>query len=47
MEAVVTRPEAMVQGLAGSPGWIAFGDNGGGELGPLAYPARYATRRIM
>ncbi|MFF4448308.1 SMI1/KNR4 family protein [Streptomyces sp. NPDC001502] len=31
MEAVVTRPDAMVQGLVGSPGWIAFGDNGGGN----------------
>ncbi|MGW9368938.1 SMI1/KNR4 family protein [Streptomyces xanthophaeus] len=31
MEAVVTRPDAMVQGLVGSPGWIAFGDNGGGD----------------
>ncbi|MFE2283963.1 SMI1/KNR4 family protein [Streptomyces sp. NPDC059443] len=31
MKAVVTRPDAMVQGLVGSPGWIAFGDNGGGD----------------
>ncbi|MEU8435973.1 SMI1/KNR4 family protein [Streptomyces sp. NPDC029216] len=31
MEAVETRPFAAVQGLAGSPGWIAFGDNGGGD----------------
>ncbi|WP_229849112.1 SMI1/KNR4 family protein [Streptomyces melanogenes] len=31
MEAVETRPSAAVQGLAGSPGWIAFGDNGGGD----------------
>jgi cell wall assembly regulator SMI1 len=30
-EAVVTPPEAAVQGLVGSPGWIAFGDNGGGD----------------
>nr|WTB30011.1 SMI1/KNR4 family protein [Streptomyces sp. NBC_00830] len=30
MEAVVTPPDAAVQGLVGSPGWIAFGDNGGG-----------------
>ncbi|MCX5410195.1 SMI1/KNR4 family protein [Streptomyces sp. NBC_00335] len=30
-KAVVTRPDAMVQGLVGSPGWIAFGDNGGGD----------------
>ncbi|MEV8596188.1 SMI1/KNR4 family protein [Streptomyces sp. NPDC052012] len=30
-EAVVTPPDAMVQGLVGSPGWIAFGDNGGGD----------------
>lgn len=31
MEAVVTPPDAVVQGLVGSPGWIAFGDNGGGD----------------
>ncbi|MFD6229797.1 SMI1/KNR4 family protein [Streptomyces sp. NPDC060232] len=31
MEAVATSPDAMVQGLVGSPGWIAFGDNGGGD----------------
>ncbi|MFE1285609.1 SMI1/KNR4 family protein [Streptomyces sp. NPDC058751] len=30
-EAVVTPPDARVQGLVGSPGWIAFGDNGGGD----------------
>ncbi|WP_328471266.1 SMI1/KNR4 family protein [Actinoplanes sp. NBC_00393] len=30
-EAVVTPPGAAVQGLVGSPGWIAFGDNGGGD----------------
>ncbi|MFE7096006.1 SMI1/KNR4 family protein [Streptomyces erythrochromogenes] len=30
-EAVTTSPDAMVQGLVGSPGWIAFGDNGGGD----------------
>jgi cell wall assembly regulator SMI1 len=30
-EAVVTAPGAAVQGLVGSPGWIAFGDNGGGD----------------
>ncbi|GAA2096136.1 SMI1/KNR4 family protein [Actinomadura alba] len=30
-EAVVTPPEAAVQGVVGSPGWIAFGDNGGGD----------------
>lgn len=29
--AVVTPPEAAVQGLPGSPGWIAFGSNGGGD----------------
>ncbi|GAA2311622.1 SMI1/KNR4 family protein [Nonomuraea roseoviolacea subsp. roseoviolacea] len=29
--AVVTPPDAAVQGLVGSPGWIAFGDNGGGD----------------
>ena len=31
MQAVVTPPDAAVQGLVGSPGWIAFGDNGGGD----------------
>ncbi|MFE2291125.1 SMI1/KNR4 family protein [Streptomyces sp. NPDC059452] len=31
-EAVVTPPDAPVQGLVGSPGWIVFGDNGGGDL---------------
>jgi cell wall assembly regulator SMI1 len=31
MEAVVTPPDAAVQGLVGSPGWIAFGDTGGGD----------------
>ncbi|MFI0872963.1 SMI1/KNR4 family protein [Streptomyces parvus] len=31
MEAVVTRPDAAVQGLVGSPGWIVFGENGGGD----------------
>ncbi|GGN80230.1 SMI1/KNR4 family protein [Streptomyces albiflavescens] len=31
MEAVVTPPDAAVQGVVGSPGWIAFGDNGGGD----------------
>ncbi|MGW2051413.1 SMI1/KNR4 family protein [Streptomyces sp. NPDC001858] len=31
MAAVVTPPDAMVQGLVGSPGWIVFGDNGGGD----------------
>ncbi|WUH89003.1 SMI1/KNR4 family protein [Streptomyces sp. NBC_00433] len=31
MEAAVTAPDAAVQALAGSPGWIAFGDNGGGD----------------
>ncbi|MGW0707510.1 SMI1/KNR4 family protein [Streptomyces sp. NPDC002643] len=30
-DAVVTPPDAAVQGLVGSPGWIAFGDNGGGD----------------
>jgi len=30
-EAVLTPPDAAVQGLVGSPGWIAFGDNGGGD----------------
>ncbi|MFF3546802.1 SMI1/KNR4 family protein [Streptomyces platensis] len=30
-EAVVTPTDAAVQGLVGSPGWIAFGDNGGGD----------------
>ncbi|MFI9065700.1 SMI1/KNR4 family protein [Streptomyces sp. NPDC053429] len=31
MEAVLTPTTAAVQGLVGSPGWIAFGDNGGGD----------------
>ncbi|MFC9176260.1 SMI1/KNR4 family protein [Streptomyces sp. NPDC057107] len=31
MEAVVTRPDALVQGVVGSPGWIVFGENGGGD----------------
>jgi cell wall assembly regulator SMI1 len=31
MDAVVTPPDAEVQGLVGSPGWIVFGDNGGGD----------------
>ncbi|MEU6864255.1 SMI1/KNR4 family protein [Streptomyces sp. NPDC046876] len=30
-KAVVTPAGAAVQGLVGSPGWIAFGDNGGGD----------------
>jgi cell wall assembly regulator SMI1 len=30
-DVVVTPPDAAVQGLVGSPGWIAFGDNGGGD----------------
>ncbi|WP_207946455.1 SMI1/KNR4 family protein [Actinomadura sp. 7K507] len=30
-EAVSTPPDAAVQGVVGSPGWIAFGDNGGGD----------------
>ncbi|MFJ5829474.1 SMI1/KNR4 family protein [Streptomyces sp. NPDC093089] len=30
-EAVDTPPDSTVQGLVGSPGWIAFGDNGGGD----------------
>ncbi|MFW5418197.1 SMI1/KNR4 family protein [Nocardiopsis sp. CNT-189] len=30
-EAVVTPPGAAVQGLVGSPGWIVFGDSGGGD----------------
>ncbi|MGW7547922.1 SMI1/KNR4 family protein [Streptomyces sp. NPDC054770] len=31
MDAVVTPPDAAVQGLVGSPGWVVFGDNGGGD----------------
>ncbi|MET7300587.1 SMI1/KNR4 family protein [Embleya sp. NPDC005575] len=31
MTAAVTAPDAAVQGLVGSPGWIVFGDNGGGD----------------
>lgn len=30
--AACTAPDAAVQGLAGSPGWIAFGGNGGDEF---------------
>ncbi|MDJ0383490.1 SMI1/KNR4 family protein [Streptomyces sp. G-G2] len=30
-ETVDIRPDAAVQGLVGSPGWIVFGDNGGGD----------------
>ena len=30
-EAVITPPDAAVQGLVGSPGWIAFGHDGGGD----------------
>ncbi|MER5479408.1 SMI1/KNR4 family protein [Streptomyces sp. NPDC002734] len=31
LDAVETWPEDAVQGLVGSPGWIVFGDNGGGD----------------
>ncbi|MFJ8999948.1 SMI1/KNR4 family protein [Streptomyces sp. NPDC102359] len=31
MEAIETGPEDSVQQLVGSPGWIVFGDNGGGD----------------
>ncbi|MFH8881487.1 SMI1/KNR4 family protein [Streptomyces californicus] len=31
MKAVGTRPDAAVQGVVGSPGWIVFADNGGGD----------------
>lgn len=31
MKAVGTPPDAAVQGLVSSPGWIVFGDNGGGD----------------
>ena len=31
MEAIVTAPDAVVQGVVGSPGWIVFGDTGGGD----------------
>ncbi|WP_328929668.1 SMI1/KNR4 family protein [Streptomyces sp. NBC_00190] len=31
-KAVITPPDAAVQGLAGSPGWIVFGSNGGDEI---------------
>ncbi|TXS57849.1 SMI1/KNR4 family protein [Streptomyces sp. t39] len=31
MDAVETRSGAAVQGLVGSPGWIVFGDTGGGD----------------
>ncbi|MFC4909354.1 SMI1/KNR4 family protein [Actinomadura gamaensis] len=43
-EAVVTRPDSAVQGLVGSPGWIAFGEDRGGDVyaidltpGPAGY----------
>jgi cell wall assembly regulator SMI1 len=32
MEAVITRPDALVQGVVGSPGWIAFAGNGYGDF---------------
>ncbi|MFE0774493.1 SMI1/KNR4 family protein [Streptomyces sp. NPDC058861] len=35
MNAVGTGPDATVQGLAGSPGWIVLGDTGGGD--PIAF----------
>ncbi|MCX5199067.1 SMI1/KNR4 family protein [Streptomyces sp. NBC_00249] len=31
MDVVEVRPDAAVQGLVGSPGWLVFGDNGGGD----------------
>ncbi|WP_432082996.1 SMI1/KNR4 family protein [Streptomyces sp. WAC 04229] len=31
MDAVATAPNAAVQDLVGSPGWIVFGDSGGGD----------------
>ncbi|MFJ6886944.1 SMI1/KNR4 family protein [Streptomyces californicus] len=31
MKAVHTRPDAAVQGVVGSPGWIVFAENGGGD----------------
>ncbi|MFK0252233.1 SMI1/KNR4 family protein [Streptomyces sp. NPDC090445] len=31
-DAIVTPPDAAVQGLAGSSGWIVFGSNGGDEI---------------
>ncbi|MFI8370012.1 hypothetical protein [Streptomyces sp. NPDC085466] len=49
MGAVVTRPDAAVQGVVGSPGWIVFGGNGGGDQlagdltpGPADTPARFS-----
>jgi hypothetical protein len=39
-EAVITPPEAAVQGLVGSPGWIAFGDNEAGDR----FVPRYARQ---
>ncbi|GIE89550.1 SMI1/KNR4 family protein [Actinoplanes regularis] len=30
-DAVITYPDALVQGVVGSPGWIAFAGNGGGD----------------
>ncbi|MBE1492023.1 SMI1/KNR4 family protein [Plantactinospora soyae] len=32
MEAVITGPDALVQGVVGSPGWIAFASTCGGDL---------------
>ncbi|WP_241028829.1 SMI1/KNR4 family protein, partial [Streptomyces verrucosisporus] len=32
VKAAVTPPDAAVQCLVGSPGWIVFGDSGGGDL---------------
>ncbi|MFI6663079.1 SMI1/KNR4 family protein [Streptomyces sp. NPDC050523] len=50
MEAVVTPPDARVQGVVGSPGWIAFGDNGGGDrlaVDLTPGPRGYAGQIIM
>ncbi|MFF5497758.1 SMI1/KNR4 family protein [Streptomyces aquilus] len=49
-DAVVTAPDAAVQGLVGSPGWIAFGDNGGGDrlaLDLTPGPGGHAGQVIM
>ncbi|MFF8279686.1 SMI1/KNR4 family protein [Streptomyces lateritius] len=50
MEAVETLPESAVQGLVGSPGWIVFGDNGGGDriaLDLTPGPAGHVGQIIM
>ncbi|MFF7364807.1 SMI1/KNR4 family protein [Streptomyces sp. NPDC008125] len=50
MEAAVTGPDDRVQGVVGSPGWIVFGDNGGGDriaVDLTPGPRGYAGQIIM